>query len=228
MALGWRKEYSRYRGFFLNVIDAYKSKRDLMMFFEILLSFSTIALFSVFAIKPTAITILDLVKEISAREETVAKMDAKLTNLKMAQQNYSKEAERIQLLDSAIPLRPAPETFVRQIQGVSASDAVNLKSASVDEVTLLGDAKAKIKKTEESLPTGAEGISIYLDFNSNFESLNTLLSDLEYLRRPIKIDSLKITKQKGEEFANDMLDLTLSGQAPFVREENGNQENVNQ
>jgi len=231
MALGWRKEYSRYKGFFLNIVDLYKQKKDLMMFLEILLSLATVSLFSVFAIKPTAITIIDLLKEIKAREETIAKMDTKLTNLKSAQQNYSNEAEKIQLLDTAVPQRPAPETFVRQVQGISATDGVFLNGASVNEVTLLGEVKKRaVKPGEETMPAGAEGLSFFLNFNSDFDSINNLLSDLEYLRRPIKITTINISKQKSEELVNisGALDFTLSGEVPYTTEGNTNQENTNQ
>ena len=173
MALGWRKDYARYKGFFLNIVDFYKQKKDLLMFLEILLSMATIAIFSVFAIKPTAITIIELMKEIKSKEEVLARMDNKLADLKNAQANYSKEAERIQLLDTAVPLNPAPVTFFRQIQGISSNDSANLESASIDEVVLVGDVKVKKSKGEqESLPSGAEGISFYFDFKANFSALS--------------------------------------------------------
>ena len=219
MALGWRKDYARYKGFFLNIVDFYKQKKDLLMFLEILLSMATIAIFSVFAIKPTAITIIELMKEIKSKEEELARMDNKLADLKNAQANYSKEAERIQLLDTAVPLNPAPVTFFRQIQGISSNDSANLESASIDEVVLVGDVKVKKSKGEqESLPSGAEGISFYFDFKANFSALQSILSDLEYLRRPIRIDTLKISKQKIEDLTTDILDFTISGQAPYFRE----------
>jgi len=221
MALGWRKGYARYKGFFLNIIDFYKQKKDLLMFLEILLSLATIAIFSVFAIKPTAITIIELVKEIKSKEEVVTKMDNKLSDLKKAQANYSKESVRIQLLDTALPTKPAPETFFRQIQGVSSDALTNLESASIDEIVLVGNVKAKKSQLDkESLPSGAEGITFYFDFKANFSALKNLLSDLEYLRRPIRIEAIKISKLKSDEVSSDILDFTISGQAPYFRESN--------
>jgi hypothetical protein len=219
MALGWRKEYLRYRGFFLNIVDLYKQRRDLLMFLEILLSCATIAIFSIFALKPTAITIIELVKEINSKEEVVSKMDTKLADLRKAQTNYSKEAVKIQILDTAIPTKPSPETFLRQVQGIAYLDTANINSASIDEVTLIGESRLKSKSDKESLPSGAQGLSFYFNFNGNYVSLSSFLSDFEYMRRPVKIESLKISKQLGDELTSDLLDLSISGQAPYIMAE---------
>jgi hypothetical protein len=60
MALGWRQGYSRYRAYFLNIYNLYKQRPDLRMFLEILLSLGAIAIFAAFAVRPTALTIVQL------------------------------------------------------------------------------------------------------------------------------------------------------------------------
>ncbi len=80
MALGWRKDYLRYRSYFLNVLNLYKRKEDLRMFLEIMLSLSAISFFSIFALRPTFLTIATLLKEINAKKGTIITMDTKIKN----------------------------------------------------------------------------------------------------------------------------------------------------
>ena len=62
MATGWRGQYIRYRGFFLNIVDLYKKRADLRAFLEVILSISTVTIFLLFALKPTMLTIVSFVK----------------------------------------------------------------------------------------------------------------------------------------------------------------------
>jgi hypothetical protein len=218
MALGWRKEYSRYKSFFLNVVDFYKKKQELKMFVEVLLSMATIAMFAVFALKPTALTIIDLYKEIKAKEELIAKMDTKLSNLSTAQSLITQNQAQINLLNTAIPKTAAPETFVRQIEGASYLDSATLIGLNIGEVVLKGDTKKRPRKGEEiSLPEGADGFNFVLSLQSGFDPLSNFLAHLEQMRRPLKIDTLTITGSKDIETL-DNLNYSLSGQAPFFKE----------
>ena len=74
MEKGWKRDYSRYKEFFLNIWRVYNTKPSLKIYLELILSLSTVAVFAVFAIKPTVLTIIELNKEISSKEETISKL----------------------------------------------------------------------------------------------------------------------------------------------------------
>ena len=86
MAGGWRSNYLRYRSFFLNIYNVYKRRPDLKMFMEILLSLGTISFFAAFALRPTALTIVDLLEQIDEKETTIEKMDQKIQNLLLSRE----------------------------------------------------------------------------------------------------------------------------------------------
>ncbi len=50
MQTGWKKDYTRYKDFFLNVLNAYNNKPNLKIYLELFLSLTTIVAFSIFAI----------------------------------------------------------------------------------------------------------------------------------------------------------------------------------
>ena len=68
MEAGWRKEYTRYRGFFLNIAQVTQKRQDVKLFLEIALTISTIVIFTIFALKPTMVTIAEVVKEIKHKD----------------------------------------------------------------------------------------------------------------------------------------------------------------
>lgn len=215
MALGWRKEYFRYKEYFLNILNIYKQKEDLRMFLEILLSLATISFFATFALRPTLVTIATLVKDIKSKEEIVAKLDTKIQNLTTAEALLQSEISRVPFIENSVPNSPSPETFVRQLEGLAAKNGVNLLGISIGQVTLRGETQTK--PAEEGLaplPESALAVSFSLSVSGNYLELLSFLSDLEKLRRPLAIDTTGITSsQTGE---GKVLVILVSGRTPYL------------
>jgi Tfp pilus assembly protein PilO len=217
MALGWRKDYLRYRSYFLNIANIYKQRQDLKAFLELILTLATVSFFALFALKPTILTIIELLREIEAKEETVEKMDTKIQNLQQAQTLYIQEAARIKLLETAIPDKPAPDLFVRQIEGLATSYPVNLLGITIGEVTLLGEEKEiRLKDKLQPLPEGSKGITFSISIAGSYQSLVNFLSALEDMRRPVAVDAINIFSPQLEETQN--LILVVTGRTPYLKE----------
>jgi len=218
MALGWRKDYLRYRSYFLNIVNVYKQRQDFKAFLELILTLATVSFFALFALKPTILTVIELLKEIDAKEKTVEKMNTKIQNLQQAQTLYVQEETKIKLLETAIPDDPAPDLFVRQIEGLATSYPVNLLGITIGEVTLLGEEKVK-KSTDklQPLPEESKGINFSISIAGSYQGLVNFLSALEDMRRPVKIDALNIISPQLEETQN--LVLVVTGRTPYLKED---------
>lgn len=217
MALGWRRGYLRYRSFFLDVIAVYKRRKDLRMFLEITLSLATISFFAVFALKPTLLTIAELIKEIKTKEETVAKMDEKIQSLDRAQNVYLQEQVNISLLKDAIPSAPVPDSFVRQIEGATTKHPITILGMSMGEATLIGEEKIQRRGEElKALPGGAKGITFSISATSGYQDLAAFLSTLQNLRRPVKIDATTVNSSETD--IGRFIILVVTGRTPYLRE----------
>jgi Tfp pilus assembly protein PilO len=215
MALGWRKEYVRYKDYFLNILNIYKQKEDLRMFLEILLSLATISFFATFALRPTVVTISALLKEIESKEEIVAKMDTKIQNLAAAQALMDSEIARLPTITQSVPDMVAPEDFVRQLEGLAARNGVNLLGVSLGQVTLLGQTKKAVDEEGLTpLPQGAFGLPFSLSVSGAYSELLNFLADLESLRRPLTIDTSGITASETDD--GKVLVILVSGRAPYL------------
>lgn len=214
MALSWQKNYLRYKPFFNNIYRVYQTRTDIKMYLEILLSLTTIAIFAMFALRPTALTVTQLLEEIKTKEEVEAKMDKKIADLSVAQNIFRKESERIKLLNQALPDIPTPESFTRQIEGLSSKDNVELKNIAIGDVVLVGEVKKTAADAEFApLPQGAQGISFSLSATGGYQELENFLKDLENLRRPLKVDYGIISVTQSDQ--NKVLSLSIRGRAPY-------------
>lgn len=218
MALGWRKEYLRYKEFFLNILVLYQRKKEVRMFLEILLSSLTIVFFGLFALRPTLLTIAELYRQVKSKEETVQKLDQKISVLAYVQTVFNSQSQRISLIDQVAPVSPSPENFVRQLEGVASKNNTKILGISVHEVVLKGATVVKKESSEiSSLPEGTHGLSFAISANSDYLSLINFLSDLEKLRRPIKIDNFAFSSSLiGEK---KVLVLVVSGRVPYLEGE---------
>ena len=204
MALGWRKDYLRYRSYYLNILNLYKKREDLRMFLEIILSLSTISFFSIFALRPTFLTIAVLLKEINTKKETIIKMDTKIRNLQTAQNILSQESLRIPILELSIPQSPQPQNFVHQIEGIASSTEVEVLGIRVDETSLKGDVPVNDQ----------EMVGFSVSTAGSFQNLFSFLKNLENLRSPVKIDVLGISLAKKEQ--GNILTLVVTGKVPYL------------
>ncbi len=215
MAIGWKKDYFRYKGFFLNILNLYKEKPNLIKYIELILSLSTIALFAIFAIRPTIITISDLNNEIKEKESTVAKLNQKINNLQIANNVLQGEARRLPIILESVPNRANPETLVKQLETLANQNSLSIISFSSSDVNLIGEKKENKKTTEGgSLLDNTDQIPFLITVTGDYPNLFTFLKNLQNLRRPVQIDSLTINSNLQEN--EKVLNLTISGRVPFL------------
>lgn len=216
MALGWRKEYARYKEYFMNILALYKRRQDLKMFLEVLLSLGTVAFFIAFALKPTVLTITELYRDIQNKKDVVNKLNTKIGNLSLAKDVFAKEQTTINLTKTSIPTSPVPENYVRQIEALASQNNLTLMGISVGEVLLYGEAKKGSTQEEiNPLPENALGVNISINVSGTYEQLFSFLAGIEKLRRPINVDSVNITQSKSD--TGNKLIILVSGRVPFIK-----------
>jgi len=189
------------------------------MYMEILLSLVTISFFGIFALRPTLLTISQLVVEIKSKKETIALMDTKINNLKNAQEILLQETNRIPLLDTSVFSAPKPDVVARQFEGLANKHAVNIQTLSFDKMVLVGNSITTITSKElKPLPESSGVMNVSIGVTGSYQGLYPFLKDVENLRIPIQIDTFEIGSKKSEE--ETVLTLVVSARIPYL----GNQE----
>jgi hypothetical protein len=213
MESGWRQSYQRYKSYFLNVVSQYQKRADIKVYLEILLSLATISILAIFAIRPTFITIAELLKEIEGKEKTLATMEEKVENLKKAQNVYNNNIAEIDLLNIAIPDSPSVDVLTRQIEGLSAKHQINVSSINSDGAVLSSTDGAEKNSQAKDMPEGTAGVIFSINTDASFPALSGFLKDMEILRRPVKFNIISVRNLVTQE--GETIVLNIEAKVPF-------------
>lgn len=207
MAANWQGS-STYQRYLLDIVALYRRKPNLKIYLELLLSIITISILTLFAIKPTVLTIAELIVKINNQQQTSDQMDTKIKNLGTAQTLFNQEQANISLLNQAVPTGPDVPTYIRQIEGLLKKEGLTPTTLSVGAVDLLSQKEATAAATTSSQAAFTVTIS------GAYQQLLNLMQDLENLRRPALLNKLDFSIS-GANPETKTLTLTLSAQAPF-------------
>jgi len=215
MKQGWRGQYYRYRGYFLDILNLYKKRSDLRAFVEVILSLSTITIFLVFALKPTALTIISLVKEIKGKQIMISGLNQKISDLSKAQTLFAQNQDSIPNIDIAVETKPEPDTVSKQIIGLSAKNSVNILGLSIGQVTLIGKpVLVNAVSGSKPLPGNAQEMSVSINIQGDYLNMLSFISDLENLRIASKIDLVGFNSS--ELNGVKVINLLISARVPFL------------
>jgi len=98
----YKNDYSRYRQYYHRLWIFYQ-KPTAKVSVALLLTIFTIIFFAVFAIRPTLLTVAELVKKIQDKKESLTQIEQKAAQLASAQQAYIAAQSNLPLLDLALP-----------------------------------------------------------------------------------------------------------------------------
>jgi len=204
-----QESYQLYKRYIKNISLTYQKREDLRTYIELLLSLSVMALFGIFAIRPTVITIIELNKEAEGKKSIASKLETKIENLDKAQLTYNQNKGTIDLVNIAIPDGPSPETYVRQVEGLAKTNQVSLVGVGTSRVKIAG-ASTEAK----SFPTESEDIEITLDVAGTYQDLMQFIVQFEKMRRPMFVDILNL-RERGNN-SNGELIVSIVGRVPYI------------
>ncbi|MCX6703879.1 MAG: hypothetical protein NTZ07_00325 [Candidatus Woesebacteria bacterium] len=214
MAQGWRGSYTRYREFFLNISALYKKKAELRAFLEIILSLSTIIIFLLFALKPTVVTIVDLMQQIKEKQATLAGLTQKVNDLQKASGLLQQNQAFIPIINIAVPSLPKPNILAEQVLGLAAKDSVDILGFSVNQITLVGVETGKAPSDFKALPGNAKEMSFSISVRGPYSNLTAFINDFENLRITSKIDTLGVGASVTDKGL--VIVTVISGRVPFL------------
>lgn len=219
MATGWKKDYFRYKEFFLNVLNLYNTKPNLRIYLELTLSIFTIIIFAIFAIKPTILTVIELNNEIKSKTALVQELNTKIKNLQTAGQILQTNASDLLYLEQALPDTAKPDNLVKQFEILALESNVKIVGISSSDVIINGKSNDKKKSGDQnSIALNADELAFSISISGDYQSLINYLTKLENLRRPLKIDSIAINSTNTDN--GKVISLLINGRTPYLNEKN--------
>ena len=177
MAFDYRTEYQRYKQYYTNLQRFYQKPITRVSVF-VVISFMTVCFFSVFAIRPTLVTIGQLVKEIEDKQQ---QLEQKLTDLARAQAEYSQVSEDLPLIWQAVPDTPDVSRLLLELELAAIQSQVSLVNLQVEPVTLVG----QLTKSKDK---GPAKMTFTVTAGGNFNQVKGFAENLEKLGFKAKIN----------------------------------------
>ncbi len=206
MANKYRKKYQYYKKHYLEVFQSIYKKPSTRVSLGLALSFITVIFFGFVALKPTIITIINLLQEIKTKKVILQKLEQKVVALNQAQVAFAKAQESLSFIKKALPENSEFLKLEREIEFLSFKNNLILADVRFDRFALLE------KVTEEKREK--QPLDFKLTLAGTYEDLKNFLADLENLDRIIvleKVDFSKETEVKGAS-----LQIMITGSAYYI------------
>lgn len=203
MAADFQKTFRRY-GKFYQSTRKYMQRKEVLVSTNVILTLFTVSFFAAFAIRPTALTITRLWREISDKRTVRSQLEAKIADLEEAQTALSEVEGDLSLLDSALPATPEFSRLVRLIEYLAFRDGLVLASSRISEIDLYVS-EAAASGSAAQLTTHPFAVTL----RGSYANIRTFLSDLHRLDRTVSVRSISIRSSK-KQGGGETYDLELS------------------
>lgn len=166
-------------------------------------SFLAIALFSWYAIRPTAQTIIYLRREIADKITLNEQMENKITALIEAQHTYETIEDRLSVIPQALPEDPNALILARQLKNLAEISGASISGLQIPSLPFLGNeatpgARLAPAKTLEVFP-------VSLTITGGYRSIKGFIDGLLTMRRITSIDAITVRiSTKRDVVANEL------------------------
>lgn len=194
--------YPQLRSYYRNVTPLFQ-KPKLAAYTMLILSFFTIAIFGMFAIRPTLATIANLRKKIEDQKLVLARMQDKITQLRLAEVEYERIKPELDTIFASLPQTPATAPLLGKLNRLLIENKMN--------VTILQFSPIPLTPPKTSSPS-ARMIGFTLSGKASYENTLAFIDLLSRIDRIISIDSVDISTD-GQNLEGDVLSIAIKGKS---------------
>ncbi|MBT7309984.1 MAG: hypothetical protein HN846_04750, partial [Candidatus Pacebacteria bacterium] len=154
---------------------------------ELFLSLSAILFFAIFAIRPTLLTMSDLIKEIDDKEKLNKQLSQKIASLSSVQPLYLQLQDQVTILDETIPSQPQLIYSLKIIEKIASELHLVISGINVEEIPK----ENAVKNTKVPL-TSFERIDVPLivTISGDYPAIRQFVESLRDYRRSFIIDTV--------------------------------------
>lgn len=173
---------------------------------SLIFSIITISIFSVYAIRPTVITILSLQKSIDEQTQVLNSLKDKVNNLVLGKQNYENISKSTKdKLDNLIPNNTDLPGLINSLSFAAADAEATISGLQFQPTDVLQPVNQISKNAQ------VNQVDFTLNVQGEFSSLLKLLSNLERLDRLIAITNINFALP-----SEGALVMSITGKAYYL------------
>ena len=172
-------------------------------YFTITLSLFCLSFFGLFAIRPTLITAVSLIKEVRDLKNLNLDYENQIGNIIRAQSEYEKVRDGIALIENALPPNADFTKLARGMETYAAENQFQLNQLQIDSAPISQlTEKQKLQK-----------MNFILIGKGSYASVKNYLNDILNWKRIITVDSLDLVQEGGT--VSGILRMTVKGTAYY-------------
>lgn len=161
-------------------------------------------IFILFAIKPTLETIILLQKKLTVQQDSLKKIDKKITDTETAQTNYKNIAPDIKsTIVSYVPSNPDLANLIKSLESSTSETDATISALQFQPISI--DKKTDSNELKE--------ITFTFNIEGSYDTLKNVLQNIYTGGRLITIDKLILNKVA----SGNILLMNISGKAYFTK-----------
>ncbi len=207
MVFDYRQQYQLYRQYYFRGVQKLSTSPLAKSTLNLILFLVTTIFLSIFALKPTINTILNLSQEIKIKEEFSQKLAKKIQDLEKAKTLMNQNQELLFLLNKAIPQAVEFNRFEREIHYLALQNQTSLLNLNFEKFTLLGESQSSNQDQPIPLAFQAKTKGVYLN-------LKNLLRDLIRLDRFLVLEEASFNAENN--LGGSDLEVSFKGKAFYL------------
>lgn len=183
----------------------------------LVLSLFVMAIFIVFALRPTMISIVTLKKTITESESTLAKLKTKITNLQKASSQLDSIKFFLPTLNTSVPNTSAMYApLTASIEVIATQNQVLVEGESVGSTLLFSRVLSPFTPNKsQSVIT----LPLTIKVSGAYPNAMNFLKDLLSMERLIMVESITITKEAGSNKSTQAVAINITGNAYYLADE---------
>ncbi len=207
-------------------INTQKYSQDLRRYYRLpavqvsmtlVLSLFVMAIFIVFALRPTITSIVTLNKTISESEKTLNQLETKVKALQLAANQLELIKSSLPLLNTSIPNTGAQYSpLTVAVESLAVQTGVQIESESLGSTLLFSRILTPFAPNKKQVVVA---LPFSLRVVGNYPSVNAFLSQLLKMERIISLDSVTVTREAGSKTTAAGVALNIGGNAYYLADE---------
>lgn len=161
--------------------------------FELFLTVVAVLFFAIFAIRPTLLTMSDLIKEIDDKQNLDQQLSKKIAALSTIQSEYLQLEDRLEVIDEALPSSPEILYSLQVIEKTASDIELVISEISVNEIPTTTRAL-----DDNSVTSSAQRINLPMSISvaGAYPHIRQFVENLQNYRRSFVIDSVIFTTEE--------------------------------
>lgn len=174
---------------------------------ELFLSIGAVIFFAIFAIRPTILTMSDLIKEIEDKRKLDTQLAQKVASLSSVQTEYLNLQSRLGVLDVAIPSTPNLEEVLKILEKVASDQKLVISSIQVNEIPNQEDAEVPFEQKVR------QNLTININVTGDYQTIRNFVEQLRNSQRAFIVEKISFTVS--EERGRKILKATITTSAQY-------------